>query len=168
MIFIQINHREKHSASHIKTQVAHVRARILHRLCKVNFADLQNTRCTIVQYNRIVLISHNTDYTGNLWLCLCLAQCRARRAAWLCRKPPRLAPLPPPIIIIHSHTEKFVLYISRGCAVLPVVTRLLPTAPLRGPTPAPRCFCSNTTVIFLKNNCGASHGWSAFSKENVS
>ena len=36
----------------------------------------------------------------------------------MCKTPPALTPTPTPIIIIHSHTEKFVLHILSNAAVL--------------------------------------------------
>lgn len=114
-----------------------MRARILYRLCKVNFADLQNTRCTIAQYRRIALISHNTDYTLSLRLCLCLAQCRARRAAWLCRRPPRLAPPPSPYYYYtFSHRKICVIHFA-GLRCPLSCDAVTPDRPFARPHPRP-------------------------------
>ena len=64
---MQINLLEKHSATHIKTQVTHARARILQRLCKVNFAALQNTRVTRVMRQ---IIQSNAYYNTNALILL--------------------------------------------------------------------------------------------------
>ena len=49
--------------------------------------------------------------------------------------PPRLAPTPTPIIIIHSHTPNFVLYFSQGYVLLHTCLVLLPARHCVAPTP---------------------------------
>ena len=91
-------------------------------------------------------------------------------AIGMCREPPRLAPTPPPIIIIHSHTEKFVLYNSQGCYLamcLPSLWRNPFPSCSTPPSPHVLLYCG-IMLKFAKNHRRIWYGWQVIAETALS
>ena len=123
-------------ATHIETQSC-ARARANSTMQNIGKAIVQNgtafmqngtTRCNARALFPIVLNQYNQEQWTLLCFALCFTvslcinailsstiQCNGMQS---CKSPPRHTPTPTPIIIIHSHTEKFVLHILLSAAVL--------------------------------------------------
>jgi len=126
----------KWDAAHSGTQSC-ARARANSTLQNIGKAIVQNgtafmqngtTRCNARALFSIVLNQYNQEQWTLLCFALCFTvllcinaglsstiQCNGMQS---CKSPPRHTPTPTPVIIIHSHTEKFVLHILLSAAVL--------------------------------------------------
>ena len=123
-------------AAHIETQSC-ARARANSTMQNIGKAIVQNgtefmqngtTRCNAQALFLFVLNQYNQEQWTLLCFALCFTvsfctnailsstiQCNGMQS---CKNPPRHTPTPTPVIIIHSHTEKFVLHILLSAAVL--------------------------------------------------
>ena len=123
-------------ATHIETQsCARARANSTIQNNRTAFVLLSTVfvqPCTIQCNARALFPIVLNQYNQEQWTLLCFAlcftvslcinailsstiQCNGMQS---CKSPPRHTPTPTPIIIIHSHTEKFVLHILLSAAVL--------------------------------------------------
>jgi len=123
-------------AAHIETQSC-ARARANSTMQNIGKAIVQNgtafmqngtTRCNARALFLFVLNQYNQEQWTLLCFTLCFKvsfcinailsstiQCNGMQS---CKSPPRHTPTSTPVIIIHSHTEKFVLHILLSAAVL--------------------------------------------------